>query len=94
MFKAIRSFFRSRASQARTVAQMQSAHEAATDKATLKLRNENERLQTENDLLKLQVKMLVAENARNYERIKAETAGFSEQVVIATRQHQSNRSEG
>jgi cell division protein FtsB len=43
---------------------MQTAHEAATDKATLKLRNENERLQTENDLLKLQVKMLVAENAR------------------------------
>ena len=64
MFKAIRSFFRSRVSQARTVAHMQTAHEAATDKATLKLRNENERLQTENDLLKLQVKMLVAENAR------------------------------
>jgi len=41
-------------------------------------------LEEEVKLRDLQIKNLVAENQRNYERIKAETAGFSAMVVRQT----------
>ena len=41
-------------------------------------------LEEEIKLRDMQIKSLVAENERNFERIKAETAAFSAQVVSAT----------
>ena len=55
------------------IAQMRSDH-----KAEVRL------LEEEIKLRDLQVKNLVAENQRNHERIKAETAGFSAQISYTT----------
>ena len=66
---------------------------SSTDQSVVRLTSEVDRLQAELDLQKLIVKNLVAENTRNFERIKAETAAFSEQVVLSTRQLQSTRGE-
>ena len=43
-----------------------------------------EQLQEEIKLRDIQIKNLVAENQRNFERIKAETAAFSADVVKST----------
>ena len=54
--------------------------------ADFKYKTQIEQLQEEIKLRDIQIKNLVAENQRNFERIKAETAAFSAEVVKATMQ--------
>lgn len=49
-----------------------------------KLRNRIRQLEEEIKLRDLQIKNLVAENSRNFERVKAETAAFSATIVRHT----------
>ena len=51
---------------------------------TEKLRGRIRQLEEEVKLRDLQIKNLVAENTRNFERVKAETAAFSATIVRHT----------
>lgn len=82
LFKPVRNFMArvSETSSQNLIGELRSqlAQARADHKAEVRL------LEEEIKLRDLQVKNLVAENQRNYERIKAETANFSAQISYTT----------